>query len=252
MGKKARHPVLPRGLFKKKIKRIRQILRMSKQEWWEEQQRVVAPHMAWNRSDFYTEAFEKYGLEVSGCPEIRNYFLQSSLRSVEGLGGDVAECGTRNGKSALYMLTACQTNRPFWLFDSFEGLSDPSPEKDGLTSVMDSTGEARIFKVDYSKIEERFAPFENVTLMQGWIPERFPEVEDRKFCFVHVDVDLYEPTWDAYSFFYDRMLPGGMMVCDDYGSTHFPGAREAVDTFFADKPETPVELPQGQCFIVKR
>ena len=35
------------------------------------------------------------------------------------------------------------------------------------------------------------------TLMKGWIPTRFQEVADRHFAFVHIDVDLYEPTRDS-------------------------------------------------------
>ena len=45
---------------------------------------------------------------------------------------------------------------------------------------------------------------------------------------------------------------GGFVICDDYGSGNYPGSRRAMDEFFADKPEKPVELPQGQAFIVKR
>lgn len=117
---------------------------------------------------------------------------------------------------------------------------------------MDKKNEKRIFHVDFDEIEERFAPHDNVTLMRGWIPERFPEVADRSFCLVHIDVDLYEPTFESFKFFYDLMVPNGMMICDDYGSSFFPGARVAMDEFFADKAEIPIELPQGQGFIVKR
>ena len=49
------------------------------------------------------------------------------------------------------------------------------------------------------------------------IPTRFDEVADRSFCFVHVDVDLFEPTRESIAFFYPRMVPGGVMLFDDYG-----------------------------------
>ena len=72
-----------------------------------------------------------------------------------------------------------------------------------------------------------------------------------KFSFVHIDVDLYEPTHDSLSFFYERLVPGGIIVCDDYGSEACPGAYKACNDFIADKPEEIVHLTGGQGVIVK-
>ena len=67
---------------------------------------------------------------------------------------------------------------------------------------------------------------------------------------VHVDVDLYEPTLASLAFFYPRMNPGGVMVCDDYGFTTCPGATKAVDEFLHDKPEKMIALPNGGGFFI--
>ena len=57
-------------------------------------------------------------------------------------------------------------------------------------------------------------------------------MQDRGFCFVNVDVDLHEPTRDSIEFFYPRMVPGGVMVFDDYGSQmQSPGAARAIEVF---------------------
>ena len=87
---------------------------------------------------------------------------------------------------------------------------------------------------------------------KGWIPARFAEVSDRKFSFVHIDVDLYQPTRDTLDFFYERVSPGGVIVCDDYGSVLCPGARKALDEFMSDKPESLFHIPTGQSLVVKR
>lgn len=212
----------------------------------------ISRHMVWHDQPWFLSAKKKYGEAIAGIPEIRCFFLQSAIRSLSELDGAVAECGSRNGKSALYMLEACETERDFFLFDSFEGLSDPVPGKDTLESAMSEDGNTRLFQTDFSAVQRRFEPFGNVHIKQGWIPDRFAEVKDHKFCLLHVDVDLHQPTLDSLVFFYDRLVHGGMIICDDYGSANYPGARLALDEFFADKPEKPVELPQGQAFIVKR
>ena len=93
----------------------------------------------------------------------------------------------------------------------------------------------------------------DVELHAGWIPERFSEIVDGDFCFVTVDVDLHAPTRDSIEFFYPRMVPGGVMLFDDYGSGfQSPGTAKAIDDFMADKPESVIASPTAQAFIVKR
>ena len=91
-----------------------------------------------------------------------------------------------------------------------------------------------------------------VRIYKGWIPERFPEVQNTTFSLVHIDVDLYEPTLESLKFFYERMTPCGVILCDDYGSLSCPGAKRAFDEFFSDKPEALIELPTAQALIVKK
>jgi O-methyltransferase len=95
--------------------------------------------------------------------------------------------------------------------------------------------------------------FDFIHYYRGWIPTRFADVTNNRFSFVHIDVDLYQPTRDSLAFFYERMLRGGIILCDDYGSIHCPGATRAFDEFLADKPEKHViQLTTGQGLIVKR
>jgi hypothetical protein len=94
--------------------------------------------------------------------------------------------------------------------------------------------------------------FGNYRLYKGWIPERFSEVADRRFSFVHIDVDLYRPTRDSLEFFYERVIPSGLILFDDYGMKTCPGHRAAADEFFRARPEPIVMLPTGQAFVIKR
>ena len=72
------------------------------------------------------------------------------------------------------------------------------------------------------------------------------------FCFVHIDVDILEPTRDSIEFFYPRMMPGGIMLFDDYGFTSCPGAKLAADVFFEGRPEKIGLLTTGQAIIIKQ
>jgi O-methyltransferase len=47
------------------------------------------------------------------------------------------------------------------------------------------------------------------------------------------------------------MVSGGFIIFDDYGMPSCPGARAAVDQFFADKPEKPLALHTGQALVFR-
>ena len=176
----------------------------------------------------------------------RKYTLAQLLKLTLDLPGDVAECGVYKGGSAWLMCEAVRAHgKVVHLFDSFEGLSEPG-EADG---AYWSRGGLR---VEESVVRENLKEFDNVAFHRGWFPEPFAEVAGKRFAFVHVDVDLFEPTRDCLSFFYPRVVTGGVLLFDDYGFTTCPGARAAVDSFFADKPEPIVMLPTGQAFVIKR
>jgi hypothetical protein len=178
----------------------------------------------------------------------RKYSAYSLAKSVLWAGGDIAECGAYNGATAHFLALAIRQEneeRHLYLFDSFEGLSEPGPHDS-------SYWHAGSLAVDEAICRQNLSEFGNVHFLRGWIPDRFAEVAERSFCFVHVDVDLYEPTRASIEFFYERLVPGGMLLCDDYGFVTCPGATRAMEDFFADKPERIVHLATGQGLVTKR
>jgi hypothetical protein len=175
----------------------------------------------------------------------RKWMLRELLKLAGSVEGDSAECGTwRGGSSWLIATGLSRFGKTHHVFDSFEGLAAPGP-RDG----------SHFRKGDLSATEEEFrsrmAGVENLRVYKGWVPHRFSEVADRRFSFVHIDVDLYQATRDSVEFFYPRLSPGGILLLDDYGFSICPGAREAIEEFFRDKPEPVLEIPTGQGLVVK-
>jgi O-methyltransferase len=176
----------------------------------------------------------------------RKFMFRNLLGLVDHLNGDLAECGVYHGASAWLMCGHFQgQGKTVHLFDSFEGLSR-------VANIDGSYWTQGDLKADESIVLERLAPYDFIKIYKGWIPTRFCEVSETTFCFVHIDVDLYQPTLDSLTFFYPRMAPGGIILSDDYGYAICPGAKQAFDEFMADKPESIVHVPTGQCFVVKR
>ena len=176
----------------------------------------------------------------------RKYTLYQLACAVSHLGGDAAECGVYRGGSALLLCGALESSgQTVHLFDSFEGLSAPE-------TCDGSYWSAGSLRADQNALCETLVPLKNYRIYKGWIPERFPEVAETKFSFVHIDVDIYRPTADSLAFFYERVLPGGMILMDDYGFTSCPGAKLAADAFFATRPEQIIMLPTGQALAIKQ
>lgn len=193
--------------------------------------------------------------------QLRFYSLQQITRHVMShqIPGDIAECGVWKGHSAFIIasiLASSKQPKEFHIFDSFEGgLSAKALEDKAIVRPLTEAQielEKKIFTSTEAEVKNCLKSFPFIHLHSGWIPQRFSAVENKQFCFVHIDVDLFEPTRDSLSFFWPKLVPGGAIVVDDYALAQFPGCKVAVDKFLA---QTTVhmfyEVPLGACFIFK-
>lgn len=196
------------------------------------------------RGDFHRTYARYYPHGLTRRAE-RLYALDQLVKQALVVPGDTVECGVWHGAGSHFILARTRgTERVHHMFDSWEGLSAPGANDGGYWQ------EGHL-ALDEAVPRANLAEFTHARFYRGWIPARFPEVADRRFCFVHADVDLYEPTRDVLAFFYPRTEPGGVILCDDSGLAKCPGARRAMDEFFADKPEPVIELPTGQSFVIR-
>ena len=163
--------------------------------------------------------------------------LHQLFREIDTLSvpGDVVECGVYNGGSAALMASVCTRsplNRSVWLFDSFEGLPEPT-EKDG--------DKARACgwwcHGDLSKVRTIFqklgVPESCIHIVKGWFQDTFPSVRTGDIALLHIDADWYESVKLCLERFYDSVQPGGFVVIDDYG--HWEGCKKATDEFLRNR-----------------
>lgn len=217
-------------------------------QWLFGDYRLTWPQLDWWHDADFNAYLRKFG-ELDGLNTNRRWSLWQLLRITSSIDGDTAECGVFEGASSWLICAANQQQRPHGrthhLFDSFEGVSAPS-EVDGKHWRKGdlAAGTARVAM--------NLSPFvDSIRFHKGWIPSQFTAVSDRTFAFVHVDVDLFQPTRDSIEFFYARINHGGVFLCDDYRFTTCPGATKAIDDFLVDKPEKMIALPAGGGFFIK-
>jgi len=157
----------------------------------------------------------------------------------------VAEIGVfRGGTAKIIAESFKKRSNEIYLFDTFLGMPKVDADKDlHKQGDFDNTS--------LQEVQSYLKEYSNITFIQGFFPGTGKMVEDKKFCFVHIDVDIYRSVMDCCEFFYSKMIRGGIMVFDDYGVLTCPGAKQATDEFFIDKPERIISLVTGQCFIIK-
>ncbi len=170
------------------------------------------------------------------------YQIFMAVKRTQKINGDIAEVGCYRGGSAKLICEA-KGNKTLHLFDTFEGLPDLCPYDDSK----------RFKKGQYSAplkaVRNYLKKYSNVLFYKGLFPSTAEPIKNKKFSFVHLDVDLYESTLACIKFFYPRMNKGGIIISHDYICA--PGVRKAFDEFFKDKPEPIIEMSGSQCLIVK-
>ena len=166
--------------------------------------------------------------------------IMSLVDAVKNVPGDMAELGVANGASAK-MIAARAPDRILHLFDTFEGLPNPS-END---SSRFKKGQ---YRFGLENVQE-YLKEGNFRFHKGFFPESANETSGARFAFVHLDADLYEPTKAGLEWFYPRLNRGGILICHDYDTS--AGVNRAFEEFFADKPEPYFDLVGSQCMFVK-
>lgn len=201
--------------------------------------------LTWHQLDWWSDPqfnayLDRFG-ERRNFNTHRHWMVHELLKLVREVPGETAECGVYLGATSWLI---CQLGRPHHAFDSFEGLSQPG-DNDGPYWKAGSLAATE------ARVAENLEGYD-VQLHKGWIPDRFDAVADRMFAFVHIDVDLYQPTLDSIAFFYPRLSAGGILAFDDYAFSSCPGATRAIDEYMADKPEPVILLDAGGGFCIKQ
>jgi hypothetical protein len=190
----------------------------------------------------------------------RRVFLKKFLahyeffQQVMHLPGDIVELGVYRGASLLSWANFMEIrnmgdrHKKVIGFDNFKGFGELDP-KDGAevpefgkkSGGFDSSDfeqqledAIRIFDAD------RFIPYKpRIVLVKGDIEQTVPEYVKQnpglRISLLHFDADLYQPTKIALEHLWSLIVPGGIVLFDEYGIPPWEGESRAVDEFFANQ-----------------
>ncbi len=160
------------------------------------------------------------------------------------LPGDVVELGVFKAGSMIRWVTFRQLlensySRRIIGFDTFGKFPTKGVELDVDQDYVEAFVSRAGDGLSRAQVDEVFLRkgFENIELLEGNVTDTLPHfVMNNPACriaLLHLDLNVKEPTEFALEALYDRVVPGGLIVIDDY--TSVVGATEAIDDLVADK-----------------
>jgi hypothetical protein len=176
--------------------------------------------------------------------------------------GAFVECGIFKGSSlarfAMFRhLFESEETRVLIGFDVFGKFPETgfAADKDRRERFIQSAGDESISVEQLQKVLGDKGCGNNVTLVVGdichTVPAFIADHPELRIALLHVDVDILEPSQVVMNVLAPLVVPGGVVVLDDYGI--FPGATKAIDDFMAGRPEQIQKLPYAlaPAFFIK-
>lgn len=181
------------------------------------------------------------------------------------ISGSFAECGVWRGGScmamALSLLSLKAELRDIYLFDTFQGMTPAGPEdanvKTGTSAArhMERTGGPKMAYAELAEVKANLkkVPYDwgRFHFMVGDVEHTLPASETGPLALLRLDTDWYESTRCEMEHLYPRLVSGGILIVDDYGS--WSGSRKAVDEYFESLPVLPLlnRIDSGMRIAIK-
>lgn len=163
-----------------------------------------------------------------------------------GLPGAIVECGVWRGGSmaaaARTLLQLGQPDRELWLYDTFEGMSPPTEQDHDFLgreaavlmaeqspSQADSIWCRSELDEVQTNLSETGYPTDRIRYVVGPVEETLASQFPTRIAVLRLDTDWYESTRCELETLFPRLVPGGILIVDDYG--HWEGCRRAVDEY---------------------
>lgn len=192
--------------------------------------------------DTYAQVADNTLVDRYRCFEL--WDLAGQLRH---LPGNVIEVGVWRGGSGCLIAARIPPGKKIYLCDTFSGVVKAS-EKDNRYRGGEHADTSESVVSDLAKL----MGLRNVVIKAGVFPDDFHrEMDAERFCFAHVDVDVYQSAKEVMSFIWPRMPVGGITVVDDYGFDCCDGIRQLIDEYRGGSDKVVLHNLNGHAVVIK-
>ncbi len=214
------------------------------ESYYEKLQDIIAKYPHDTRH--YLDLFTVYASRRALIRQLAHYEL---FKLTIDLPGHYLDFGVYFGKAYfswhkfLEVLTPTATHKKVFGFDTFSGFPGLSVEDGDSDAKIDKKPgglSAKSFRDEFMALlelhnQDAVLPTQRGSIIVGDVCETLPEwIEqnpEARFCLANLDVDIYEPTTAILEHCWDRIVPGGVLILDEYGTTKWPGETNAWDDF---------------------
>ena len=183
----------------------------------------------------------------------------------QNIEGDIVECGVwKGGQIIISWLANTNTQRNFWLYDTFEGMTTPTDadfkiNKDGTKGYAKDSGKSKNgfdqwCRAEVEEVEENLNKFmipqAKRNFIKGDVCKTLDDTSNlpNKIAFLRLDTDWYESTLKELQVLWPRVVKGGYMVLDDYLSGK--GSKRAVHEVFG--PSVNISIIDEKAVVIKK
>jgi len=174
------------------------------------------------------------------------------------LDGDFIECGVNRGflsSAIMEYLNWNSLNKTFFLLDTFSGLDEyylsHEEVESGILERNQNFLKTGFYTQIFDDVRKNFLEWKNVQFIQGSIPKTLPQVKTGEIAFLHLDLNNVIPEVEAMNFFWDRLVPGAIILSDDYSNRIFRPQKIGLDAVAQQKGVKFASLPTGQGLVIK-
>ncbi|HMH03675.1 MAG TPA: class I SAM-dependent methyltransferase [Candidatus Udaeobacter sp.] len=174
------------------------------------------------------------------------------------LEGDFVECGVNRGflaSAIMDYLNWDSLGKHFYLLDTFRGLDErfvsSADRASGAVEKNQKSLTSGFYVEGIEEVQANFSQWKNVSLIEGSIPETLPQIRAKKIAYLHLDMNCSMPEIAAIQFVWDRLVPGALVLLDDYAYYGYFSQKLAMDQFAQEKGIKILSLPTGQGLVLK-
>ncbi len=182
----------------------------------------------------------------------RSYTLMRAARMAARKPGDFVECGVHRGGTAMNVIAhlgvEAFADRRFFLYDTYEGLKEEQMIAAELENVHKPEG---YYPPVLDAVRENFAPYDFARIVPGMVPDTLDAYDGEQVAYLHIDMNVSLPELAALEYFWPKLVPGGVVVFDDYGFPQHIEQQKALDDLVRGFGAEIIMLPTGQGLLWK-
>lgn len=188
-------------------------------------------------------------VDIYRCYEL--WQLVSKMNTLDPAAA-ILEVGVWRGGTAGIMaqqLANVKSTATIYLADTFTGVAKAG-KNDAFYAGGEHSDTSQAIVEDLLQHKSQYTKY---TILKGIFPDDTEQLipATEKFGLCHIDVDVYSSAKDILEWVWDKMIPGGVVVFDDYGFHTCTGVTRLVEEYTDRTDRLTIHNLNGHALMIK-